>query len=405
MNVLRIYFSAQWRDSDSPCPWALCDQSGAVLQQGLSPLAAMPATRECIGILSADRVLIVTAPQPPGAKRRWPATLPFIAEEHTLTDPDDTHATFAASSEPGMITLSVVSKSWLRQIVSATAAAGLPLRRLLSESLLPALQADSWTLVWNGRDGFLHTSATTGLALDCGDPNTAPLALLQSLAAPGVRMPQKIELRIAEPATDLPSWELPVPLAAGNAWDWRHAPISEQTPNLLAGEFTPPLQFLEKLSRLRPALFILFAAFAVEVAGTHLEWLMLAHEKNGLTHNVERIFHGTFGEDSTLIDAPLQMQRNLTALRHAAGAADDSDFLAMMDTVAPSLGSLNNGAIRSLNYDSGKLGLDIKLANPAAFQELAKKLQLSGLNIRTSDMHDLGDGTQARLTLTPEGLR
>ena len=365
----------------------------------------MPKTHDCIGIASADRVLIFTAPEPPGNKRRWQAALPFIAEEYALTDPDDIHATPSTSSEPDHIAVSVIAKSWLNQIVTATTAAGLPLRRLVAESLLPALQPDSWTLVWDGRNGFLRTSTTTGLALDCSSPQTPPLALMQSLAGATTNMPRQIEMRLAGAMPDIPSWDLPVPLATGERWDWQHVPISDQTPNLLWGDFTPPMRLFDGLSRLRPALFILLTAFAIEVIGTHIEWLMLIHEKNTLAHHVERIFHSTFGEDSVLVDAPLQMQRNLAALRHTAGVADDTDFLSLLDIAAPSLGTLNNGAMRSLNYESGKLGLDIKLANPAAFQSIEQKLQRNGLHVRTSDMHDLGDGTQAKLILSLEGLR
>jgi general secretion pathway protein L len=402
MNVLRIYFSAQWHDSASPCPWALCDDSGSVLQQGHSPLASMPATRDCIGIVAADRVLIFTTPKPPGNRRRWQAALPFIAEEHTLTDPEDIHATPAAA-EPGTIAVSVMTKSWLKQIVSATTAAGLPLRRLIAESLMPVLPSDSWTLVWDGHDGFLRTSLTTGLALDSGNHEAPPQALLLSLTAAGTHAPRRIELRYIQSATpaDLPSWNLPVPLVLGETWDWQRAPISDATPNLLWGEFTPPMRLFDGLPRLRPALFILLAALVIEVIGTHIEWAMLAHEKNTLTQSVEHLFRGAFGDDSTLIDAPLQMQRNLAALRHAAGVADDTDFISMLDRATPSLKT----AVHSLNYESGKLELGIKMAKAADFETLEKKLKNSGFRVRISDMHDQADGTQAKLALSLEGLR
>ena len=375
------------------------------MQQGVSPLALMPKTLDCIGIVAADRVLIFTTPKPPGAARRWQAALPFIAEEHTLTDPDDTHAVPATTTEAGTIAVSVMTKSWLKQIVTATKAAGLPLRRLVTESLMPALQADSWTLVWNGRNGFLRTSFTTGLALDNGSQDTPPLALILSLTAAGVRAPLRIELRFAESAsqTVLPSWDLPVPLVLGETWDWQRAPISDVTPNLLWGDFTPPMRLFDGLPKLRPALFILLAAFAIEVIGTHIEWAMLASEKHALTLQAEHIFRGAFGDDSTLVDPPLQMQRNLAALRHTAGVADDADFISLLDTVTPSLGKA--GTVRGFNYESGKLELDLKLAKAADFETLEKKLQNSGLRVRTSDMHDMGDGTQAKLTLSLEGLR
>ncbi|MFA6971748.1 MAG: type II secretion system protein GspL [Gallionella sp.] len=403
MNVLRIYFSAQWRDNSSPCPWALCDESGAVLQQGLSPLAAIPKNRDCIGIVAADRVLTFTTTKPPGNQRRWQSALPFIAEEHTLTDPEDIHAVPADAKESGTIAVSVMAKSWLKQIIAATAAAGLPLRRLIAESLMPVLPADSWTLVWDVHNGFLRTSLTTGLALDSGNQEAPPLTLLLSLTDAGVNAPRQIVLRYMQSASPaiLPSWDLPVPLVLGETWNWQCAPISDATPNLLWGDFTPPMRLFDGLPKLRPALFILLAALTIEVAGTHIEWAMLASDKQTLTQNIEHIFRGTFGDDSTLVDAPLQMQRNLANLRHAAGVTDDADFLSLLDTATPSLGT----AVRGLNYESGKLELDIKLAKSADFETLAKKLTHSGLRVRTSDMHDLGDGTEAKLTLSLEGLR
>lgn len=402
MSVLRIYFSAQWRDSSSLCPWALCDESGSVLQQGLSPLTLMPKTRDCIGILAACRVLIFTTQKPPGNRRRWSSALPFIAEEHTLTDPEDIHAVPAAGSAPGTITVSVMAKSWLKQIVAATTAAGLPLRRLIAESMMPVLPADSWTLVWDGHNGFLRTSDTTALALDSGDSRTPPLALLLSLTQAGDNAPRQIELRSVESeAAALPSWDLPAPLVPGDAWDWRRAPISDATPNLLWGDFTPPMRLFDGLPRLRPALFILLGAFAIEVAGTHIEWAMLARDKQVLTQNIEQIFRGTFGDDSTLVDAPLQMQRNLASLRHAAGVTDDSDLISMLDTATPSLGA----AVHGLNYESGKLELDLKLASATELHAIEQKLQRSGLRVRTGDLHDLGDGIEAKLTLSLEGLR
>lgn len=365
----------------------------------------MPKTRDCIGILAADRVLTFTTQRPPGAARRWQSALPFIAEEHTLTDPEDIHATPSTASEAGFISISVMDKPWLKRIVAATTAAGLPLRRLIAESLMPALPADSWTLVWDGRSGFLRTSATTGLALDNGSQDTPPQALALSLAAAGAQAPRQIELRFTEVASPAawPSWDLPVSLTLGESWDWRCAPISPDTPNLLWGDFSPPLRLFDGLSKLRPALLILLAAFIIEVAGTHIEWLMLTHEKNVLTQQMEHIFRSTFGDDSTLVNAPLQMQRNLTSLRHTAGVTDDADFLALLDSATPSLGKLGDRALRGLNYESGRLELDLKQANAGEFRALEQKHD--GLLIRTGDMHDLGDGTQAKLTISREGLR
>lgn len=396
MNVLRIYFSAQWQDSHSPCPWALCDETGTVLQQGVSPLAAIPRHRECIGILAADRVLIFTTNKPPGNLRRWQAALPFIAEEHALTDPEDLHAVPAASDVADKITVSVISKSWLKQILSATA--GRPLRRLIAESLMPTLSDHSWTLVWDGQQGFLRTSMTTGMALDSGDQHTPPLALQLNLAAAGLKAPAQIELRLSDTNTVAPDWSLPVPLISGDIWDWRCAPISDKTPNLLWGEFTPPIRLFDGLKKLRPALYILLAALIIEVAGTHMEWIMLAQEKHALVQQQQQIFRAAFGDDSTLVDAPLQIRRNLAALRHSAGVADDADFISLLDATAllPETGA----TLLGLNYESGKLELNLKLNDTAAFHSLEG--EHNGLRVHIGDKHELADGVEAKLTLSLE---
>ena len=405
MNVLRIYFPSQWRDSNSSCPWALCDASGAILEHGQSPLADIPKAKTCIGIVAADRVLIFTTPQPPGKKRHWHAALPFVAEEHTLMDPDEIHAVPAASTEDGKINVTVMEKSLLKQIIAATSSAGLPLHKLVTETLLPGVQPHSWTMVWDGCSGFLRTSTSTGQALDNGSEETPPLALTLSLQA-AVPAPRKIELRFVAGAENpvAPSWNLPVALVNGTAWDWQSAPIADDIPNLLYGDFSPPLRVFDWLPKLRPVLLILLAALLIEIAGTHIEWAMLAYEKKSLSQQMEKVFRGAFGENSTLVNPPLQMQRNLVTLRHAAGVVDDADFLPLIDAAARGLGDLNSRSIQGISYESGKLEFNLKLANGDAFQSVEQKLKMNGLQVRTSDKHDLGDGTQAKLTLTREGL-
>jgi type II secretory pathway component PulL len=115
---------------------------------------------------------------------------------------------------------------------------------------------------------------------------------------------------------------------------------------------------------------------------------------------MEHIFRNTFGDESTLVDAPLQMQRNLAGLRHAAGVVDDADFIALLDRTAPLLGK----SVHSLNYESGRLELDVKLATSQDFDRLETSLKNKALKVRISDMHNTNNGRQAKLAITLEGL-
>ncbi len=279
MSTLRIYFSGSWRDTSSPCPWALCDETGAVLQSGNDPLSAMPKGKECIAIAAPDRVLSVGVRLPPGPRRRWQAALPFVAEEHTLPDPEDNHVVPSRALADGRTMLAIVDKPWLGRIVEACRTANLPLRRMTPETFLLALAPGVWTLVWDGSSGFVRTGSANGMALDNGDMDTAPLVLRLSLNSAQAALPEKIEVRfpqhVPEARRILPQWNgLPSAISAGPAWDWRREPIPADALNLLWGDFAPRARISEWWPKLRPAALILLAALGVEAIGANIEWAM-----------------------------------------------------------------------------------------------------------------------------------
>ena len=200
MTTLRIYFSWQWHDSTSPCAWALCEESGIVLQSGAGPLSTMPAAHDCVAIIAPERVLSVSAKLPAGSRRRWQMALPFIAEEHTLPDPEDNHVVPGPTLADGRLMLAVVDKAWTRRIVEACRAQKLPLRMMVPETFLPELTAGIWVLVWDGSSGFVRTGTASGIALDMGSANQTPLALRLLLNGPPESMPDKILVRPTSPS-------------------------------------------------------------------------------------------------------------------------------------------------------------------------------------------------------------
>lgn len=406
MSELRIYFSGQWRDSNSPCAWALCDDKGALLQNGVAPLALMPKGHECVAIVAADRVLSVAATLPPGGRRRWQQVLPFVAEEYTLADPEENHVVPGPALADGRHMLAVVDKAWLKRLVDAAHSARLSLRNMVAETFLPALASDSWAVVWDGSSGFVKTGDASGTALDMGDAGTLPLALRLSLdAAP--QIPKKIEIRFTHDISDeqrvLPQWP-GLQLVAGGDWDWRRVLIPADALNLLWGDFAPRAKIQAWWPKLRPAVFLLLAVFVVEMAGTNLEWALLLNEKNQQTNAMQRTFRATFGDAVALVNAPLQMQRNLAELRHVAGVPDTGDFLPLLGLASRSLASLPVGSVVAMHYEAARLDIDIRLARRDDFLKLKQGMQGSGVSVRIGEIRDLGNAAEARLTVMPEGM-
>ncbi len=400
MTTLRIHFSARWHDATSECPWALSDDSGAVIQTGQGPLASMPKARECIGVIGADRTLCGEIDAPSGARRRWLGALPFLVEAHTIPAPEENHV--VPGTSPGKrLALYVTNKEWLNQMADACRSENLPLRKALPEiSLLPVPQ-NVWTVVWNGQEGFVCTAPSKGMPLDAGDAHSPPIVLqllLETAAAPA-----HIELRfladIPPEQKIMPSWQSRTGiLSRGEDWDWRSAPIPAHAPNLLWGELAPPARPLEWWPRLRPAVMLLGAMLAVEITGTNLQWAMLSWEKRSLTQTMEQSFHQAFGNAAVVVNAPLQMRRNLAELRHGTGRSDEGDFLPLLDGASGLLASLPAGAMRAMHYESGRLDVEIRLNSLPEANALKDRFQANGGNVRTN-IRDTGNGVNVTVTL------
>jgi len=407
MSTLRIYFSEQWRDSTSSCPWALCDDKGMVVQTGEAAIANLPKGHECVGILAAERVLNLALTLPKASRRRWQSVLPYVAEEFTLADPEDNHVVPGAALADGRRMVAIVDKAWLKRIVDAARSAKLSLRRMLIETLMPTLSAHSWTMVWDGSSGFVKTGEASGTVLDAVDAQHSPMALSLTLQA-ATQLPQKIEVRFVKDVPmeqrSLPQWaDMHLPLVNAADWDWRSEEIAEDALNLLWGEFAPRAKIQAWWPKLRPVALLLLAVLTVEMVGTNIQWAKLAYQKNELSKVMTKTFRTTFGETVMMVNAPLQMQRKLAELRHATGVPDTGDFLPLLNQVSRPLADIPVGSITAMHYEAGRLDLSIRLARKTDFTNLRQSLINNGVHVRIGDIRDVGNGAEAKLSVMSEG--
>jgi general secretion pathway protein L len=120
---------------------------------------------------------------------------------------------------------------------------------------------------------------------------------------------------------------------------------------------------------------------------------------------MKKTFRATFGDTVSLVNGPLQMQRNLTEERHAAGIPDSGDFLPLFNLAGRSLALLPMGSVGDIHYEAGRLDVMIKLPAKADFMKLKQNLQSNGLGVRIDDISDLGNGAEAKVILMPGGVQ
>ena len=399
---LRIYLTAYWQDAASNCSWALLDDTGNVSESGSGTLASMPHGDDASVIVAAERVLATTAALPRIKRSKLETALPFALEDALIDDAAEAHVTPGAKLVDGRTVLYAVNRNWLARFLAASAAAKVRIRRVIPEFCMLPTRADEWSVAWDGTQGFLATAHNLGGALDSGDDARVPISLKLRLQQGA---PAALRLFALGNEIQAPDWGLGIPVIYEKQnIDWRRTPVPGDAPDLLSGKLAPPPRISEFWPWLRPALMAALLLFGVEVCSSNLEWALLANEKRHLMHGMTETFRETFGADATIVDAPLQMRRNVARLRHAAGIADDADFSPLLERFAAATGSLTGASLRTLRYADGKLDVEMALANAAALDKLQQHITETGLAAKIVDKRDAGGNLTVQLRVSTGGV-
>lgn len=384
------------------CHWALCDEHNNVLQSGSNPLAALPKGYQTVGIINARSVLSLQVKQPAGARRRWISALPFLVEEFCLRAPEENFVVPGNTTADNKINLYVIDKAWLTKLINSCQTVGLTIRKLYSEGFLVNASAQEWIGAWDGSSGWINRGDFQITPLDTQDTNQMPIALHLLLK---LNTPNSIKLlsvkNYAEQNISLAEWQEVKPAPQlGDKWDWQRIAIPSHIPNLLVGEFAPRTKFNELLPSLRPLFWLVGLLLAIQAISLNIHWLFLSQEKQQLSQSMEHSFYEAFGSESTLVNAPLQMQRNLARLRHQAGQTDPNDFIPLLDKVASILNKLPENSLQKIQYESGRLNLDIRLPQKQDFAALEQQLREADLSTIMGNQNDTGNGVETRITVS-----
>lgn len=409
MSLLRIHIPSSWPDAepDATLPWCRLGSRGERLDAGSATLAALPRTEACELVIPAELVLLTHATLPRGSRQKMRQLLPYAIEDKLVNDPDAVHVAAGAARADGQIALAAVDKAWLARVLARLDAAGLRPRSAWPETLLPALPAEGWVVVWDGRSGFLRSGAQAGLSLDDGSAERPPAALVLSAAAAraAASLPKQLLVRLHAdaPSPDMDAWSqaLGIPVALGETWSpLQHPDTPSGGIDLLQGAFASSSLARDWWPALRLPLILAGLLLLLQVGATTTEWVLLKREKQQLQTAMEQHFRTAFPDARVVVDAPLQMQRNLAELRSASRQLTPGDFLPLLARTATALDADSRNRLRAVHYDSGQLRLEVALPDRAAADALQARLNGAGLDSRVDDVSGSAPQSLARITIT-----
>ncbi|MBZ0105231.1 MAG: hypothetical protein K8H84_06335 [Sulfuricella denitrificans] len=402
MSQLEIHIPENWpqagqdkasETATTPFSWCLRGAGGKLLRAGRGTAESMPAADICHIVLPSSKVLLSSIKPPAQNRRKFMQALPYAIEDRIMADPESIHVAPGNEQENGEIPLAIVDRAWLGKVLDELRSIGLKPVRAEVETLLAPFNIGVWNLIWRGNGGFVRQGQNSGMPLDGGDAEHPPAALLLAIKASDNK-PGSIQIHLdGAEAPDLGAWSsgLGIPVTSSGEWQWPAS--AEHGINLLQGGFAPGSTYAKWLPRLRPALVVAGLILGLHVIFTIGDWARLRFEKQRLTTSMEQSFRKAFPDAKVIVDAPLQMRRNLAELRHSAGIMDHNDFLPLLAEVAPMLGV--EAQIQSLEYQQGILKMHLILTKSTALESLRVKLPQAKLIPGNSGPN----GIEAELTI------
>jgi general secretion pathway protein L len=356
---------------------------------GAEVVAVVPV--EALSWHQVDLPKGVTAAAP-----RLRAVLEGLIEDRLLDEPDTLHFALQPRAKSGMpVWVAVCDRAWLRAHVQALEAAHRPVSRIVPE-LSP------------GEPASVHV---------LGDPDRARLVLAEARGIAVWPLTASALPALAHLPPDLPVLAEPAVAALAEEALQRKVALLQTTQRHLQAAQSPwdlaqfdlassgrsrafkkmGVRWGEWLNapQWRPARWGVLALLLAQLVGLNAWAWKEQRALNAKRDAIRSALTSTFPKLKVIVDAPLQMAREVAALRQATGAASERDLEAILSAISASAPA--NVMPTAIEYVAGELRLSTATPMaPAEQAPLAAGLQARGLALRSE-----GNTLIVRLEGTP----
>lgn len=368
----------QWRDTDT------------TVRQGQTTATELPADNDAALLVPAERLSWHQVKLPKVQNARLRQTLEGLLEDRLLDDPVQLHFALEPSARPdrGPLTcwVAVCTKAWLQSVLldlqkhQRSVARIVPAVQPVGTSLYVAqTNGDVRTLTVMGSNGVLRIDASVPAA------NLSPLlGSVNHSATEPTAWADPAAASWAEAAhPDLP-WQPTAPALlarqqAESSWnlaqfDLRTAPGQQKQ----AG-FWRALHNLWKHRGWRPMRWGLATLAVVHLLGLNVLAWQAKHDMKAQQAEMQTLLTQTFPHVTLVLDAPLQMQREMDRLNQGNGDSDSSGFERLLQTLAAA--SPNQPLdLQEIRYQSGQASLH-GLTGPQE-NDIGNALQAAGWTVQ-----------------------
>ena len=318
---------------------------------------------------------------------RQRAVLEGLLEEQLLDDPAHLHFALAPHARAGIpVWVAVCNKAWLRQAIDGLELAGLSLDRIVPE-ITPTEQGASLCVIGSAEEAWLLHASTQGVTrwpLTAASvallawPSDAPLE-----AAPAVTA--RAEKLFGRTVTLLSPGQRAID-ASQSPWNLGQLGMSVSKQTRFLKRIRNAFSLFATSPRWRPTRWGLWVLLAVNVVGLNVRAFQ---ERSAMLHQrqaMAAVVTETFPKVSVVVDAPVQMQREINALQIAKGQTSGHSFENLLGVLMASLAMPGQPTPTptTIDFSNGQLQVTGLSINPQTWAQAQLQLQAQGYLVRQS---------------------
>jgi len=395
MSTLIVVLPSDTPSASTPLEYLLTSDGQTATAHDRAVPALLPSATETVVLVPAQALSWhkVTLPRGTlarsalggaGSAPRLRAVLEGLLEDRLLDEPADLHFALepdARAQAPAWV--AACNRAWLAAALTTLEAARRPVARIVPE-LTPAIaqlhvigDPDQPQLAYAGEQGVVVlplSAATLGWAqAQSGAPDTVEIAADPAIAA-------LAEQLVGRPVTlhhGSDRWLA----AARSTWDLAQLDLANSDRSRAMKRTMQRASALLHAPRWRAARWGVVALAAAHLAGLNA-WAL--KESSALADKraaVRATLTNTFPNVKVVVDAPVQMEREVALLRQATGAYSQRDLEAMLAALAGALPPTQS--VQAIEFTGGEARLKGLTLDAPATAALNTKLQAAGLRARS----------------------
>ncbi|MDT9002173.1 type II secretion system protein GspL [Paucibacter sp. APW11] len=359
--------------------------------QGRATASELPSADQIIAVPAESDLSWHRVTLPRAGRQRLRAALAGMLEETLLDDPESLHFAVEPEASGGdEAWVCAVHKAWVLDQLSQ-----LDQAQVFVDRLSPAAWPEQPPCGHFYADGVGDGDEPAGIGLRWSHPEGAA-----SLCIDG-----GLTRKLFPPTLVQASRWTATPAAAAAAERWLGTAVQVQSPeqralraarspwNLRQFELAPRTRGIRALRLFwrglmakpwRPVRWGVGALIVLQLLALNIAAFQQRRELQAKRDALSQILTATFPKVRAVLDAPLQMRREIEQLRAAAGRAGDDDLEALLSAAATAWPA-DRGPVEALSFEPGRLSLAANGWNDNQIQQLRSLLQSEGWQLEQGE--------------------